>query len=139
MGSTSGSNSIFGATDMAKAKKKKGVCDYCGKNHGDGAPWWNAGKDAWSITVGKNRSRIMRRGWESHQQVMDDWHANQLPAAKKRVQELGAGAGDGEQITVTQICDRYLELLHKTASLKTYEDCKAMFRDLCYHEEFGIG
>src|SRR5436190_14071646 len=48
-------------------------CEFCGKEHGDGAPWWNKSKDGWSITFkkdGKCRNNLLTKGWGSHDEAI---------------------------------------------------------------------
>jgi hypothetical protein len=127
-------------------------CLYCGKRHGDGAPFWNATKKCWSIVIGRGRSVLIAKGWEGHDKAINTWLEQRTELAQKRqgIRLSPLPKKDGEQLTVEELCDLKLDSLraeadryqgtsrHKTKlrTLKRYQDRS---RDLCDHPTHGIG
>ena len=124
----------------AGRRKHGAKCLCCGKRHEDGAPWWNKGKSCWSYTTGRGRSLLLVKARdvydrEAHDLAMQKWDdlrraPDSNPAALPST--------DGESLTARELCDLYLDYLKKNAKQKTYEDCVALFKDLC-NSKNGIG
>lgn len=144
---------VFGAKMAKKSSRKAGRrrhgarCLCCGKRHEDGAPWWNKGKSGWSIswtiTINKkkkSRSQLLVKARdindrEAHDLAMQKWEGRRKAAASDQAIQPST---DGENLTVRELVDLYLEYLLKNAKPKTFEDCRLLFKDLCDSEN-GIG
>lgn len=135
-------------SSRAAGRRRHGAkCLCCGQRHGDGAPWWNKGKSGWSITKikevdGKKESRsellVKARDVndrEAHDLAIQKWEARQKAATSD---QPILPSTDGENLTVRELCDLYLDYLLKSAKPKTFEDCRVLFKDLCDSKQ-GIG
>src|SRR6185295_17308871 len=137
------------STDWKRRRRKHGAkCVCCGKNHGDGAPWWNKGKSGWSITVGGKSSRLLVKGdgpndRQAHDKAMAIWKSGDMPAGRSNdpwpTATIPIPVGGGEALTVEQLCDIYLTYLKDNVSPKTYDACKTLYKNLCDHPTHGLG
>ena len=116
-------------------------CPHCGKRHGDNAPWWNAGKDGWSVTIKQTdpatgkaiaRNRLVARGWEGHDAAIQQW----LESQTNRADLFPA---TGESPTVKMICLWYLDEHLAKGKPKTYANVNKILQDFCNHPRHGLG
>lgn len=127
---------------MAKRQQSRGrrphnaKCQYCGKRHGDGAPWWNKGKNGWSVTIAKGRSRLIAKGWEGHNEAISLWKSQ--PVVRLPDEPLPIPVGSGEQTTVETICELYLDYVQQTGSPSRYTTVRGYLNNLCYHPRLGM-
>ncbi|HUY88976.1 MAG TPA: hypothetical protein VMV10_09600 [Pirellulales bacterium] len=119
------------STRGAGRRKHGAKCLCCGKRHEDGAPWWNQGKSCWSITTGKGRSQLLVKARDVYDREAHDLAMQRWKDRKDGSQQPSRAPADGENLTVTELCDHYLDHLESNAKLTTYEDCLALFKDLC--------
>ncbi len=109
----------------AKPRKSKGrrshgaKCPYCHKSHGDNSPWFNRSKDGWSLSfynaAGQQRSRLIAKGWDSHDKAIRLWESGKVQAAL--AEPVAATNGriaaelaehQGEDTPVARVFDAYL-------------------------------
>lgn len=123
----------------AGRRKHNAKCLYCSKRHGDGAPFWNKGKNGWSITTAPGRSRLIAKGWEGHDEAIQLWQnaggeLRQQAAEKTSVIPVG----QGDDTTVGTVCELYLNYLERTASPKRHRTSRSLLNDLCFHPTYGM-
>src|SRR5262249_10578502 len=108
-------------------------CQFCGKEHGDGAPWWNKSKDGWSITFkkdGKNRNSLLTKGWDGHDEAIRIWKEMSLGQATAGPVVLD-DVSAGEDVTIQWLVNHRLDYLKANASLDHYKKSRNLLKQFC--------